>query len=238
MATASSMIFSSLIKTGEKSIGGSFTSAEGTYYLDQLNSMLESWSIDRLFVYQVTTESFTLTPSTAAYAIGSSAAFSTSPRPTKIIGAYHRMFDGTDTPVKIIPFDSYAGITDKSAVGDIPEFLFYDQGLTPQGYGRVFIWPAANASTTLFLQSWKQVQSFAAISTTVLLPPGYQRAIEANFALEILSGTGAVVDNALVKAAKDSKALLRGFNAPDSVMSVDPGVVQTVYRSGNILTGP
>ena len=238
MATASSMIFSALVMTGEKSIGGSFTSAEGTYYLDRLNSMMESWSLDRLFVYQVTTESFSLTASTAAYTIGSSATFSTSPRPTKIIGAYHRMFDGTDTPVKIIPFDSYAGITDKSAVGDIPEFLFYDQGLTPQGYGRVFIWPAANASTTLFLQSWKQVQTFAAISTTVLLPPGYQRAIETNFAMEIMPGTGAAIDPSLGKAARDSKALLRGFNAPDSVMSVDPGAVQTVYRSGNILTGP
>mgnify|MGYP001385330886 CR=1 FL=1 len=88
MSTASSMIFRALILNGEKPIGGSLTSAEATLYLDNLNAMLDSWSIDRLMVYQTLQESFALTSGTGTYTIGPGAALSSVARPIKRGGTH------------------------------------------------------------------------------------------------------------------------------------------------------
>ena len=238
MPTASSMIFSGLVMLNEKRIGGKFSTAEGTYYLDRLNAMLESWSASRTFVYQVSTESFALTASTGTYTVGSSATFSTATRPIRIVNAYHRWTSTYDSPVRIIPFDSYAAITDKDATADVIEFLYYDQGLTAEGYGTIKVWPVPNNSTTLFIESWRQLQNFGNISTIVALPPGYQRAIESNFAIEVSPGTGLPVDQTLVKVARDSMSIIRSFNAPEAVMRIDYGALQSSRAGGNILSGP
>ena len=61
MPAVSTMILNSLIATGEKSVGGSLTPTEETYFLGKMNSMLESWSLERALVYTVLQESFPLT---------------------------------------------------------------------------------------------------------------------------------------------------------------------------------
>ena len=43
MAAVSTVIINSLIKTGEKVIGGTLDSNESPYYLGQLNNFLDSW---------------------------------------------------------------------------------------------------------------------------------------------------------------------------------------------------
>src|SRR3989337_1217999 len=116
MSTPSSMILNSLIMLGEKSIGDSLTSAEQTHYLAKLNSMLESWSLERLMCYQVVEESKALTTSDGVYTIGSGGDWDTA-RPTKIVQAFIRDSDNNDTPVKVINAESYNSIVAKSTSG-------------------------------------------------------------------------------------------------------------------------
>ena len=61
MAAVSTVIINSLIKTGEKVIGGTLDSNESPYYLGQINAFLEYWSNLRLMTYQLLQESFLLT---------------------------------------------------------------------------------------------------------------------------------------------------------------------------------
>ena len=46
-----------------------------TAYLADLNTMMESWSLERLMVYQLLQESKALTASTGSYTIGTGGAF-------------------------------------------------------------------------------------------------------------------------------------------------------------------
>lgn len=233
MATASSMILSSLIALGEKSIGGTLTSAEQTHYLSKLNAMLDSWSIERLYVYQILQESLALTTGTVSYTIGSGGAFNTT-RPTRITYAFIRDSNNADTNLELINYQSYADLVLKSTGNTYPRYLFYDTA-DSAGLATLFLYPAPQASLTLFIESWKQLQQFATIGETVVLPAGYQRAIEANFAIEISPGFISSSPEA-IRIADESKASIKRMNMPSPVMKMDVGIIRG--RRNSILTGP
>lgn len=232
MATASSMILRSLRLIGEKPVGGTLTSAEQTAYLSDLNTMLESWSLDRLLVYQLLQESLALTSGVSSYTIGSGGAFNTA-RPNRIVDpCFIRDSGGTDSPLEIISAETYGAISFKTdTIGD-PSYLFYDQAYV-SGLGTIRLYPEPTSGLTLYINSWKQLQSFAAIGDAVSLPPGYQRAIEYNFAIEVAGGF-IPVSQEVAKIARDSKALISGINISRTVLGMPPGLVTT--RNGSILT--
>ena len=233
MATASSMVLSALIALGEKQIGDTLSSAEQTHYLSKLNAMLDSWSIERLLVYQILQESLALTAGTVSYTIGSGGAFNTT-RPTRITYAFIRDSNSADTNLELINYQAYADLVLKSTGNTYPRYLFYDTA-DVAGLATLRLYPAPQASLTLYIQSWKQLQSFAAIGDTVVLPAGYQRAIEANFVIEAAPGFLPASDEA-VSIAKESKAAIQRMNAPNPVMKMDVGI--TRGRRNSIITGP
>jgi len=233
MATASSMIIRALQMIGEKRIGGTLTSDEQTAFLAVLNSMLESWSLERLMCYHILNENFSLVAGTASYTIGSGGTFNTA-RPNKIVKAYVRDSSNYDSPVTIIDSDAYHDIGLKSSGNTYPEYLFYDTGFS-SSLGTIYLYPKPSDSLTLYIDSWKQLQSFAAVGDSVTLPPGYQRAIESNLAIELAPGYIAISDE-IAKIARESKAAVKGINSQPPVMSVDPALSRTF--GSNILTGP
>ena len=232
MATPSTMVINSLIMLGAKEIGGTLTTAEQTHYLAKLNSMLESWSLERLMCYQVVEESKALTASDGTYTIGSGGDWDTA-RPTKIVQAWIRDSDNEDTQLKVINADSYNSIPAKTTDGTYPEYLYYD-GAFVAGLASIYLYPEPSASLTLYISSWKQLQSFATISTTLVLPPGYQRAIEYNFAIDEAGGLRDVPAS-VIKIARESKAAIKNVNLPDVFMSLDYGIAG--HGHSNILNG-
>ena len=235
MATASSMIFRALQMTGEKTRGGSLTATEKTECLDALNSMMESWSLERLLIYQLLQESFALTTSDGSYTIGSGADFNTT-RPVKIVDpCFIRDADNFDTELQIIDADTYGKIAGKTSGNSYPEYLFYDGGYSTTSTATIKLYPEPSASLTLFINSLKQLQTFSTISVTVMLPPGYQRAIESNLAIELAAGVVSVPPE-VIKIARESKAVIKGINLPTGVLSIDPAIQAVGAR--NILMGP
>lgn len=229
------MIIRALQMTGEKPVGGTLTSDEQTAYLAVLNNMMDSWSLERLMCYQILQESFSLTTSDGSYTIGSGGDFNTT-RPTKIVDpCFIRNSSNNDYPIQIIDAQAYGRITLKTVDGSYPGYLFYD-GAYASGLGTIYLYPEPSASLTLYINSWKQLQTFAAIGTTVSLPPGYERAIQANLAIELAAGyTNASPE--LVKIARDSKAAIRGLNSPDGILRLDAGVLPRSAHRWDITTG-
>ena len=236
MAYVSTMILHSLRLLGEKERGDTLSSAEQTDCLYDLNSMLESWSIERLMCYQVLQESFSLASNTVSYSIGTGGTFNTD-RPTKIVDpCFVRDSSNLDSPVKILDASAYGRIVQKSGSGTTyPDYLFYDGGYNSSGLANISIYPPPKSALTLFINSWKQLGSVSTISAQLTLPPGYQRAIEYNFAVEEAGGF-TDVSAAVAKIARDSKAAIKSINAPDTFMRLEAGVSQPV--GSNILTGP
>lgn len=235
MATPSTMILRSLQLLGEKALGDTLTSDEQTAYLAALNSMMESWSIESLMVYQVLTETFSLVAGTSSYTIGSGGTFNTV-RPTKIVGALIRNSQNADSGVDILGADAYRRIVIKTSNGNsYPSNLYYDYA-DAAGLGTIYLYPQPQAGLTLVLDSWKQLQTFGAISTTVVLPMGYERAIIYNLAIE-LAGGYIEPSPTVVKIARESKGNIKRLNTPDMSMTLNPGII-TRYRRSNIFAGP
>lgn len=236
MATPSTMILRALQMLGGKVVGGTLTSAEQTDYLAVLNTMLESWSLERLMVYQVLQESQALTASVGSLTIGSGGTWNTT-RPIKIVDPCFVREGGNDYPITLIDSDAYGKIVRKTEDGSYPKYLYYDSAYAA-GLATIYLYPEPKSGLTLYINSWKQLQQFSLISTTVVLPPGYQRAIESNLAVELSAGYRTVPPETL-RIAVQSKAAIKGVNRPNNMMQMPVGVGSPgMSRGRSILTGP
>lgn len=233
MTVVSTMLMNALIMINDRQIGGTFTSTESAYYLQKLNTMLDSWTVDRLMVYQILQENFPLTASTSVYTIGSGGAFNTV-RPIRIEKAFVRQLSSsTDTRVDVVPYSVFDDIVMKTIGLTWPTHLYYDAAFP---LATIQIYPTPISGLQLYLDSMKQLQSFSTVTDTLTLPNGYQRAIESNAAIEFAPGLTSVSPEVL-KIAKESKALIRSINLPDSRLKLDQ-MVSGKRLSPSIIVGP
>ena len=236
MPIVSTMILNSLIMTGEKTIEvSSLTTAEQNYHLSRVNSMIDSWSNDRLLIFTLSQTSFALTASQGSYTIGNGGDFNMA-RPTRIVDpCFIRDSDGNDSELKLIDAQAYGRIVDKDADGTYPVYLFYDYGYSATSTATVRFWPEPDSGLSTFINTLQPLQTFTAISTNLLFPPGYQDAIETNYAVR--SALGVVpVSAELMAIARQTKAAIKTTNLPAPVMRLDYGVTGGIHS--NILTGP
>lgn len=232
----STLILNSLIMTGEKSIEvSSFTTAEQNYHLSRLNAMLDSWSNERLMIFALNQTSFPLTASIGTYTIGSGATFNMT-RPMKIVDpCFIRDVNNTDLPLERIDADTYGLIIDKTFGDSTPGYLFYDQSYSATSTATVKVYPLPESGLTLFINTLQPLQTFSTVSQVVQFPPGYQDAIETNYAVRSALGV-LPVSPELMMVAKQSKAVIKSTNLPAPVASLDYGVSSGMRNS--IITGP
>lgn len=172
MTTASSIINDGLQAIGNISPGETVKAEDANSAFLSLNRMLDSWSTDKLFVFQMFQESFPLTANIANYSIGPGGDFNTI-RPTQITKAFLRVSD-LDYDIQIINDSGYANIGQKSTYAGYPQYLNYNPTLV---LGTINIWPFPQSNMRLFIQSPKQLSKFVSLSDDVILAPGYEEAI-------------------------------------------------------------
>ncbi len=215
------------------------TTQEATDGLNVLNSMLDSWSTERLMIYQVQQTTHTWTANSASRTIGSGGDFNTT-RPTKIAEEGNFMRDGStsiDYPLLILgDRDSYDRILLKTSTSSYPQWLFADMGFP---LITLYVWPVPTQSLSLHLNSWKPLQNFSTLTTDMALPPGYQRAIEYNLAIEYAPefGSAANITDDVRNIARMSKSSIKAVNKPDLVARIDNallghGTPYNIYTDG------
>lgn len=147
--------------------------------LDAMNYLLESYSNDSLMIPSRGWENFNLVAGQGDYTIGAGGDFNTV-RPTHIIQAY----------IKIGQAREYIGVMDDESYNSlvvpdlpsIPQGLNYDGGY-PLGKIRFAPWPAS--AYPLFLLTEKPLTNFATLDTDVTMPPGCNRMLIKNLAIEL-----------------------------------------------------
>jgi hypothetical protein len=223
------MIIRSLTMLGEKVPGGTLTSAEQTAYLAVLNTMLESWTTERLLIYEIIEEAFALIIGSSAYTIGSGGNFNTT-RPVKLEDTCFINYLSHIYQVNILSERNFSALQTVGLSG-MPRNLYFDISLP---LATIYFDYKPDITYDFHLKSLKQLQTFAAITDTVSLPLGYQRAIESNLAMELAPGLTSVSPET-ARIAKESKAAVRTLNAPESVLRLDLGVAG--HRRFDIMTG-
>ena len=77
------------------------------------------------------------------------------------------------------------------------------------------------AVNTLVLDSWKPLSTLAALTTSLSLPPGYERALRYALALELAPEYGRQVSEIVMAAAVESKAAIKRMNIAPAYLQVD-----------------
>lgn len=181
MATALDMLKRSMRLIGALGAGEDPTAAEGADGLSALNNMLDAWWAKTLAVYYTQDETFSWAAGQSVRTMGSGGNFATT-RPARITGAYQRL-SSSDYPIEILRSRAeYDSLVTKSTGSDLITKI-YPEMRAALVY--LYAYPVPSTTAEVHIQSLARLQSFAGLSTNVSLPPGYQRAIEYNLALEI-----------------------------------------------------
>ncbi len=234
MATAGSVIKRAMRLLGQLDSGATPTTDEYTDGLEVLNDLVDSWNNDQLLCFSYQTESLTLADGDSSYTIGASGDLNTT-RPVEILEAY--VISGTTSyPVKIINEAEYAAIPDKDSEGDFPTRLLFRPTMA-SSQATVIVHPVPSAANTLKITTRVVVSSFAATSTTVTLPPGWNRALATNLAVEWAPEFEVTPAGSVLKAAVESLALIKRTNimARPRQATTELGVLFGA-RSGNIIS--
>lgn len=226
--TAQDIITKAFRKCGILTMNQTPTSDMVNDALDALNDMLASWAAQHsLLCYARKWETFTLTGGTYKYTMGSGGNFNTT-RPVAIVGAYVTV-GNADLPVKVIPDVVYnEDIIVKSAPG-VPNWLAYDNAYP---LCNIVMYPSPAGAYPLFLLSEKALSSYA-LTDTVDLPPGWERAIVFNLPNEIAGDYGQDVPQIVQTVGAQSKAAL--IKQVSRTRSLDANPQPS--SGGNIYTG-
>jgi len=203
MTTARNIVKKALQKTGVVTKDEEPSADELQDGIHSMNAMIDSWSNETLMIYARSWETFNLTSGVGEYTIGTGQTFDTS-RPIDIVTAYARIGNTDYTLGELSDVNYNNDIITKNTQGP-PQFYNYDNGYP---VAKIRIYPVPTAGYTLFLLSEKKLSDWEA-DDEVLLPPGWERALIYNLAVEISSEYGQEPPSSTAKIAKESIANLK-----------------------------
>lgn len=220
VTTAGDIINKALTEILVLGIQDTITALELGDGLDQLNLMLESWSLERLACYALQQNAFALTSGTASYTIGTGGAINVT-RPITLYNTFIT-FQGVTYPMQEVDSVTWDNIPYK-ATGGIPRALWYDSQF-PLGVINIYPVPST-AGMTLNLDSQLLLQQFTDVTTLISLPPGYKRALIKNLAVEMCSSYSRTPAPDLVKLAREAKGNLKRINHQQVLSTFDPAIL-------------
>jgi hypothetical protein len=219
MATALSMMTRAMRLAQVATKGESLDDDEAQDGLTALNAMLDSWQVDRLFVYQIQQESFTWAVNQQTRTVGAAGDFVTT-LPARIADDCVFRVNNIDYPVQLIDVNAWSNIADKTTTNSFPWFLYPEYGAA---LVTLYAYPIPNASLTFLLKSYKQLQSFSSLTTALALPPGYERAITYSLAEEYGPEFGVEIPMTVQRIAAAARRIIRRQNSVTPVMASEAG---------------
>lgn len=192
----------SLIKSGS-----SPTANESNDVLVALNSMLDSWRTDELTVYSVDEITGNIMASKQSYTLGPSGTDIVAVRPISVENA-RLLYNEVNYPVEIIDQDQWAAIRVTTLTSNLPRYV-YITGDWPNT--TLKFWATPTVPMQVILGVMHPIMGMA-LADTLSVPPGYERAIASNLAVEIAPEFGASVSPELARIASSSLGWLKKAN--------------------------
>jgi hypothetical protein len=219
--TAREMIASSLRLIGVLAAGETASANEASDALTSLNQMLSAWSNENLVVYQKVRDEFTLTVNDGSYSWGTTAGSGnfTTARPVQVLKASIEL-QGTDPqeiPLKILTLEEYAEISLKGLDSSIPNAVYFDGAFPNVG---VEFFPIPSAAEHVVFYSLKPFSTLT-LSTELSYPPGYEKAIRYNLAIDLAPEYGRPIDPDIRQQAMDTKAEIKRKNIQTPKLKMD-----------------
>jgi hypothetical protein len=195
--------------------------------LKVLNSLLDSWSIERLLIWSFQRNLYPLTASKQDYSIAPGLALPDwdAVRPVRIEMAGLFLTDtGLELPVRVLTVERWKEIPLKSVASTLPLRLYYEAAFP---VGIVHVYPVPTIANQMVLYAWPQVLAQVETADAVMfLPPAYQRCLEYNLAKELsVRYPQFKLSPLALQIADESKSAIKSLNAPTLEMECDPALL-------------
>jgi hypothetical protein len=202
-----------------------------------LDALIESWSNNRLMIYNIKEYVFPLTGQ-KTYTLGIGGDWDVQ-RPMAIETAYARLQPNSpqqlDIAMQPLTVEQYAGVAVKNTPSTFP-FAYYDDGDYP--LRNVTLFPVPNGPADIVLWLREPLLDLTDIDAPVTYPPGYERAFRFNLAVELAAEYGKTVAPEVVQTAINAKLELERLNSVPRYMRGDGGMSRSGRnRYFNWITG-
>lgn len=193
-----------------------------------LNQMIESWSIERLSVFNTIDQTFLWEAGTLTKTLGPSGDF-VGLRPVLFDDATYYRDPSTNVSfgIKFINQQQYDGIAVKTVTSTYPQVIWVNMEYPN---ARMTIYPKPTRELEWHFISVQELDQPADLSTTLYFPPGYLRAFTYNLAMEFAPEFGVEPPPQVQRIAMTSKRNLKRINNPDDIMSLPYAIVATRQR--------
>ena len=232
--TAGDQITGALRLLGILAEGETASAATAQDALSALNQMLDSWSTERLAVYNTIDQVITWPASTAVQTLGPTGSI-VGLRPVNVDdSSYFRdPSTGISYGIKLINQQQFDGIAVKTVTSTYPQVMWVNMEYPDI---RMTVYPVPTRTLEFHIVSVQELSQPATLSTELAFPPGYLRAFKYNLACEIAPEFGVEPAPQIIRIAMASKRNLKRINAPDDVMALPYSIVGTRQRY-NIFAG-
>lgn len=212
MTTPVEIINLALKQVGVLGVGQTASAEDVTDCFAILNMMIAQWSVKRNIVHQILDVPCVATGA-QTYTVGAGSDFST-PRPSKIFGAYCRQLSPPSQPVdyqlEVLHSQTDWGRVSTKSMGSMPSLVYYD----PQfPVGVLHVWPVATNGYEIHIQVLSPIAQFATAYDDIQLPNEYMEALMWNLSGRLYPMYGLQPNQVVIKLADASLATLRQANS-------------------------
>lgn len=222
--TARSLITRALSLIGALSEGDSPTGQAADDALSTLNDLITGWQAEGVPAYTITRATHAISGA-SSYTVGEGGDFNRA-WPYRIDHAGLLLTSSTpdvETPMRVLLEQEWQALGVKDVTSTLPTSVYYNPTYP---LGRLHVYPVASDTTaTLVLYLPEPVATLATLNTVVSLPPGYEKALRYNLALELCPEYGRPVDPVVQTMATSSLAALKRANFRPMLSRVDPALL-------------
>ena len=214
------------------------SSDEAADALTALNNLLDSWSAEALTIFTEKRIEFTLVVNQQSYTYGTGGDFD-DPRPANInragIISLQSSPQDLELPISYLTEAQWAAIPVKNIKSSLPMNVWDDGGFP---YRTLSFWCIPSQQCKVALYPWVALTEYTDLTTDNTYPPGYARAITSNLAIELAPqfGAAAVVSQALIAKAMESKTIIKRNNIEPIDLRCDTAIVQPGRGLYNYIT--
>lgn len=238
MATGRDLIKSTFRLIGVYANSEEPTADEINDALYSLNTLKDSLNLENQVSYQTLNSTYTFIPNQVEYLWGPTGDFFISQSPVAVSKiTIHDFSNNIDLQCRLLTTSDWADIILKSIASPLP--MYATLNVQSDGSTKIKFWPVPNGGNygcTIYYLSF--MVNFD-LNSDIILPPGFERMLRYNLAIEIAPEYGVTISVEVAAVAAESLANVMRQNSISQPIGVDRAILDnnSYWTYANILAG-